>query len=1071
MSLYKASSNSPENHYYFHPSVEDATDSIQTLLNYFNWENLVIFVSEDIYLQKCGNILFNQLTNRINNFFYITSETKQVEIDNFVGKMIKVASSRQFLLLTLAPASRMITNSLISKNIYSQGTGVIVFGEALAELDSLGIVGIIDKGCENITSSIDYSIVPITNLLAHLTKVLAPDANPNSLSDAVKVYFQHRMSLLSVININSTRIVVGTIIKSKISITKAMIYPGGSTSINFSLKTALQFSYAGGSSNSPGIASVIYNYQQMTGAVFAVMAANNDTSILPSFNFSAIYTDCGVSTSNYSFISSCLNKIKYFGVGFLSTAWSASTPSYIQYFTPTPIISIDSTLGLSNTTLYPSFTRVVASATYWSTVIASFVNVNGWKEVVILVSNVPKDIAMYALFLQIAEEYGITILNDEAHRFIMASYTRSNFDQEKETFQHVFNTGGRILIMLAASPDYFYIVEGLYDVGARRGDFQIISSTITGGNVIFASETPENAVKREELLLGALGTYTVEWIGTYGAEMQASYIKIFNQSSQYRCAPFDSAMLMIRSIAGALVNGYDYENPAILNKYIRQTRFTGCSGSVSIAQGTNDRSDQAAILENLYQVNGSWVEAGVAIFNPSNQAPFNIFQKIVWCDGSYNLPNDYRFSQGCPFDTSKAKDSSSGFTVLYIVCFIIALVAILISIFMIKAFANEGHEEISTKKLITAQDMFVFAIIILEIFQYFSLGTVPTDNSSVIDSISEISGVNFQRIITVSGSAYWHMILGTIIALWTWVTLCFTVILRSKRIWCFKSEIFEIIDFISEYVMPTLGDLGFLPIISMLMNLYVCTLCITDELTQSYNSHDCTTYCWTGMHLSYAVVSLISLAIYIPLSLYFRPIWQNYQGTINIRANSRYMIFKSVFQVFIIVFSKTVAYSNRYIFAYLYTGALLAYGIFLMRFKAFNYGVVNLWLYISIFLASYTEFIYAISISTPLNGSSVLGILIAGWVVILGAGYVIQTKRYISYLYSEPSKDIPEIIKEAFKMNKFKYKIGNMSEKDNEKENNKNYHNDHEKNGKNYEKHDIYDERDSGINLDKTCNN
>ena len=35
MSLYKASSNSPENHYYFHPSVEDATDSIQTLLNYF----------------------------------------------------------------------------------------------------------------------------------------------------------------------------------------------------------------------------------------------------------------------------------------------------------------------------------------------------------------------------------------------------------------------------------------------------------------------------------------------------------------------------------------------------------------------------------------------------------------------------------------------------------------------------------------------------------------------------------------------------------------------------------------------------------------------------------------------------------------------------------------------------------------------------------------------------------------------------------------------------------------------------------------------------------------------------
>lgn len=1029
ISLYKNSLSHQGQKYYFHMPSPSASNAIISFLQYFDWKDFTVFASNDLISQECVTQISNVMGENMSNFFFISENMGQDELSNMIGKMVKTTSTRKFVIISSAYVANMVITGLTEKKIYVDGTGVLVYGESLALMNYLGIIGIIEQSYEEIASASDYIVIPILALFDYILNNIPPNPSLGVTSQKIEKYFDDRNTIakFSIVNVNNgERNIVGSI-TSTIEITGEIVYPGGATSLSDS-KTQIYFSYAGGSTNPPPIAPSTYNPVQMNGAVFSTMVANNDTSILPNFNFSMIYTNCGVFTDNKTYINECLDQSSNLGVGFLSTAWSSSTVPYLNYFYPRPIVSIDTTLGLSNETMYPTFTRVVSSSSYWAFVIANFINVNGWKKIVVLTSDAPKLIALYNAFLGYADIFGFEIMNDVDHRIIGLNYDRSHFDLEKETFQHCADTGARIYAFLCSVPDQFYIVEGLYDIGLRRGDVQIISQAITGAN-IFASETPENAAKREELMMGSLGCYTAEWIGDYGKEMEQLLIEFFGSFTSFKCVSFDQAMLMMRSIGNLVNNGYDYEDPALLNKYLRQTRFTGCSGSVSIGQGTNDRSNQAALLLNLFTKNETWVEQPAVIFDPASQTPFEITQTVVWCDGTSNVPNDYRFSLNCPFDETKAKTSSEGLKVLYIICFLIAVVTSAVSIWMLRVFPKDNYEELNSKKIITAQDMAVYAMIVIEIFQYISLGTTPSDSSSVISTLSEVFGLNFKNFLSVTDRVYWTMISGMIISLWIWVILCITIICRNRNFPCFRSDKLNFIDFISEYLMPLIGDIGFIPIISVLMNLYVCNLTIEGGLTKSYNEHDCGQFCWVGRHLTMVIISLFSLAVYIPLHLYLRPLWQNFQSTINIKTYSKHMVFKSIFQIFVIVLSKTLAYSNKYAFGFLYSAALLIYGVFLIRFPAYNYKIANLWLVASMFIAFFGEVIYSISISTAINGASVLGTLIAGWIAILGVTYFLQSKRCVSYLYTEPSKDIPEIFKDVFRKNKFKYKV----ECDNEK--------------------------------------
>lgn len=1024
----------PNDQFFLLQKPEIVSSAMTTMLNYLEWTQYVVFSSEELYYREILDIFLEANPIQVKNHFVLHQEMDELELENMISKMIKTTSLRLFVIISSKSVSNLVINAIIKKKIFTVGTGVLIYGEGLVGLFSQGLLGLVKNGIDNYLDIEDSKIAQLLTLLDYIAEKKSSNIG-KQFKEILNEYYNTEKENFNIINIlNNEKVIIGTLNNSNVELFTNITFPGNAKFIDRNFKTQIPFSYAGGQTNSPGIPPSDYNPLQMRGARFATTVANNDSTLLPDFNFSMIYTDCGVATSNTTFIHNCLDAINELGVGFLSTQWTASTVPYIDYFSPKPVISSDTYAGLSDKNLYPSMVRAVPSSDYNGAILANTLKVFGWNKIMILYTTTSKYYNAYQVFLSLSKYYGIEILNGDENITFPYLYTRDQFENFRSTFQSCYDSGARILIALLASPDYFHIIEGLYDVGFRKGDLQVLSSTVTGGNIC-GSESDEHCLKRKELLVGALGTYGAEWIGDYGKEMEQMFIIAFDSFTAFQCTAFDQNMALLRAISEVVKSGFDYEDSQILIKYARQGKFVGCSGTFSISQDSNDRSNAASMLQNVILDNDTVKEIKVVIFDPSSQTPMQIINDIVWCDGTKVMPNDYRFSLNCPFDETKATDSKIGYTVLYIVCFIIALITAIISLIMIKTFFAKNYEEINCKKIMTGQDMIVLIVVIIEIFQYLSLGITPTDSSSIIQTLSEVTGVNFRKFLIVENAAYWNMILISIIVAWLYCLLCLMIILRSKSLVLFRTSIFSILDYFSEYLMPLIGDLSFIPIISVLMNLYVCTLSISNDLTKSYNPHDCNTFCWTGKHLSYSAISFITLAIFIPFSMYLRPLWHSFQTTLNIKPNQKYMILKSSFQIFFIVLSKTVAYSNRYAFGFLYTGMLMAYSLSFIKFKAFNYGIANLWLSVSIFMTSYTELLYSISIVSEFDGNHVLAALICGNIGIVSIGYYIQSRRCISFLYSEPSKSIPEIFKFAFGKNDYKYKENQDDEKSSNRKN------------------------------------
>lgn len=76
-----------------------------------------------------------------------------------------------------------------------------------------------------------------------------------------------------------------------------------------------------------------------------------------------------------------------------------------------------------------------------------------------------------------------------------------------------------------------------------------------------------------------------------------------------------------------------------------------------------------------------------------------------------------------------------------------------------------------------------------------------------------------------------------------------------------------------EFLLPVLGNLGFLPIISTLLNVFVCDESIGDGFDESFLAKDCYEFCWKDFHLIYALASIVGLLVYEPLAVYARPFW------------------------------------------------------------------------------------------------------------------------------------------------------------------------------------------------------
>lgn len=155
----------------------------------------------------------------------------------------------------------------------------------------------------------------------------------------------------------------------------------------------------------------------------------------------------------------------------------------------------------------------------------------------------------------------------------------------------------------------------------------------------------------------------------------------------YKCFSYDSLMTVINAIMFTIHKGGDIENGAVLNKAMRQQRFAGCSGTVSIASESNDRSQVLIEMNNgFYNITSkSWSDIPVGTYNIASTQPFVFFRDIIWPTSSRSPPSDLRIENNdCPFDPEDVRGSFKGTMILYIVSIIIAAITLLITYFIWK---------------------------------------------------------------------------------------------------------------------------------------------------------------------------------------------------------------------------------------------------------------------------------------------------------------------------------------------------------------------------------------------------
>ena len=997
-------------------------NAISLLLSYLSWTDFGVFISEKQYFIESSNKLLSKLQKEASIRYIINDDMNLPELSSMIAKLIKPSSTKVFVVISEEKTAEKILQSLKSNKLLGTGSGILIYSNSIPNTLSEGLLYLMPKGLEfSTTTNIFYQNL-VLNLLNHVQSNLPFSYSQLNINNLINDFISTTKSQeFSIVNTQSSLLKIIGSISDQVTLNYPIIYPGGQTDFIHNYRTPIVFGYAGGQNNGPGIPETFYNPGQMLGALFSTKIANNDNSLLPHFNFTPIITDCGVNTNNQSYITECLDNFTDLGVGFLSTAWYPSTVPYFKYFSPRPVIGTDTSTEMSDNSLFPTFIRVTAPSTYNVVVLMTIIKIYGWKQVSVLCTNIPKFLSMCEKFETLAKNNNIKILNSKKLWTIENFYTKDRFSQDKDKMQEIIDCGARIFIALIPSADLFELVEGFYDLGMRAGDLQILFQSKTGAAICSGISDIAVCEKRKEILTGTLGVYMAEWSGSYGQEMEKEIIKEVGTYTAFKCTAFDQGMLMVRSIASVINMGYDYEDPKILNNYMRRSRFIGCSGTVSLSQDTNDRSNQPTYVANVLMVNDTPSEVYTALYDPSSQHPFEIIRPVVWTGQTKHIPDDYRFSLNCPFDETKAEDSKAGLKALYIVCFVLATYTGILILMLGKFLYKTKLEMITSKKLITGQDMTIFIIISIEVFQYFSVGISPSDSSSLVRSLSELTSINFTSFLHLEGSDYWNMILVVIILSWIFLSISILILLRSKKVILFRSNIFNWLDFFSEYIMPVYGDLGFIPILSVILDTFTCTKSVESGITKSYNSHDCNNYCWTGSHLSLSILAIITLIVYLPSFLVFRPIWQNYQKTLNIKQYYRYSLYKSFFQTIVVIFSKTVFYSNEVAFGFLFTFSILAYAFSLKFIKGYCYEIANLWLIFSLIVAAYSEFLYTISITSQFDGQYVAVALFLGWVTLGLIGGFIQNKYYHIYLYSEPSKDIPEIFEYAFRNNASKY--------------------------------------------------
>ncbi|CAG9336167.1 unnamed protein product [Blepharisma stoltei] len=1002
--------------FFTHYSSKAHQNALSALVDFLNWNKFIVLSDE---LQKKNSYEFPNKTVSI----FICADTKDQNLaDLFVGKEIKKIGTRNIVILANGESAKWLLQSLKEKNIFNFGSGIVLGSNSFWGTDENGILAYVEEGLEN---SFDYISYESLSCISFIRLILnfSEGQNRVSLRDLLeKETFEHhplpRFSLLNVQN--NKRVKVGEIFHNEVTISSQIIFPGNSTLFPNAPITSIPISMADGDTN-PGFPNSSYGSVIKWGANYALEYIVS-SHFFDGFEFQVAHTDCGADVYNATFAFNCFSKVKdRLGIGFLTSYASTTCIGYINTLrklnVSIPHVSeFAPHVQLTDEAAFPEFMRVYKEQRFNVGVLFSLLSVFNWKHInVYYISSLP-NVAIYDYFEALVNKSNIKIENDRNERMLNANYRHSDFEKYKPWLQKALNSNVRIYILLFSPPWLFYFMQDLYDIGFRRNNFLLLHFA----KVTFYTLTetdPTQIHKLNELFYNCIIIDQIDWVGEYGKQVKNVIEKQHSSRGDalvYRCFSFDSAMLLASGIKYTITQGKNIEDSSILNSNLRKQKFTGCSGTVSIAPGSNDRSTGLMGVFNFRwdEKQNSLDDYLVGKYDWGSTQLFSFYETIIWNDNmTTTYPSDMIMEGECPFDEKLIEYSTKGAAILYGFCFFVLIVAATATNFAWKSWKHIRINNLSVKAQAKFEDYLEHLIIFINFLQFLAMSPDIKEYDEYSSLLAGYIALNLDWMI--ERNKFWYFTYIILGAAGTWIYISFNILLAVDAKYSFF--IFYFLGDFAQILVLILGNICFLPIVSFLISVVQCDQAIGNELSNSFVRWDCSVFCWKDSHLYIGALSISILIIYLPLAIFLKPYWNHSNDHINIRASPLYLISKAMLQVIIVILSKILKPFNQSLYGFIYIISFILFFLILRKKKFYNYHRCNLWTNISYSALIWSAIISSLYWIYPNKLAKLwFALQFLGWSSMVVAGIYMNCKYYPSLLDAGKQFDISLLVRFSF---------------------------------------------------------
>jgi hypothetical protein len=668
-------------------------------------------------------------------------------------------------------------------------------------------------------------------------------------------------------------------------------------------------------------------------------------------------------------------------------------------------------LIMSDKNNYPQYISTGTPHKYEVSALVQIIKFLGFDKFAVLAVNNTYFSSWITYAITDAYNNKLEILNDLKDYIFNASITGDIIDSDS-VFQKVIDSKARIIFLACSAVALPKALNKFSDLGLKKGDIYFAVKNVNFPVLVNYSDPTFS--KRKKFIQGLFSLTSGFFVGETGSFVESELKTKYVSYSRRSCDYFDSFSLGYYGVKSLIIQGKDYEKSSSIMTETRKARFTGCNGSIKVVDYTNLRESELYVVSQLRQ-NGSNFTMNVIInYYPSGSTVFQVMLVPYW--NSEKTPSSVRVNNwGCPFDPNDLKTFKGGLIVIGSVCAVIGIFTFINTLIIWKNFWNKEIQDLSTKEEMSFQDSVALITVFMEFIQIASMGPDLEDLFVVFKTVASAMSYSVEDFVSVKNGIFWYVLGSVIILDGFWILLCIVWFLklheRFSSFWLFRFFGWSILN-----LMPIIGDLMFIPIISTLVNVFLCEESLDGTFDECYLSKDCHQRCWDSKHFPVAVLSGVFILMYQPLAVYFRPLWQELLPLLHVKALPKYLMLKSVFQVVLIILNKTLKKSSPAAHSLVFIAFLALYSFLIVLKDSYNYPRLRLWHRLGgiglVFLTLiwiFNEYLYKKKVVW-------LPVLFIGWLCIVIIGLKLQSKRFPSMLFRSANKDIEKIFRWMFNL-------------------------------------------------------